>query len=496
MVDGWGSPKIYDHIAQTVGDQRWSGRNVQGMFRKMERYYGPHPEDRGTSGWLYVRPGTCKAPFYKDLIASTINLTGAPFQNDTAGDGIHLGELQVSPNGRRSSSFQDLLIPKLAQGNVKILFNTLVTKVGISNGRADGVWVVHKPHAYGADNSASDGSPNQELHTVFRASKEVIISGGAIQTPQILLLSGIGPKAHLEEVGIPVILDRPGVGSGLTDHHEATISFEMKPEYVWPGQAANCIDKIDSALEQPVHPKNLPELKSFLETRADTQEQKETSGGVVIDWYSGIPSDIDHDLHIHCSEGFFYDFDFESNRPLPDGKSRGDYFPSQTDPYHPNFLKVYQNFLVENLRPSRADGTIRLASSDPTVPPSFNLSLYTDDEGCRRMANGFLICRRIAANLQKYYIREVFPGPNYQTVDQLTEYVKRWSSIGHHISGTVRMGLPNDPMAVVDSELRVIGVPNLRVVDNSIYPAPWLHGYNVSRSAYLAGEMAAMFMTE
>jgi choline dehydrogenase-like flavoprotein len=504
MVDGWGSGKIYDQIAKVVGDDRWNSSNVAPFLAKMEHYYGPHPEYRGTQGWLKVRPGTIKAPFYADVIRAASEVTKAPVVVNTTSDGIHVAEIQVTPDGRRSSAFQDLLYPQIQKGNVVVLFNTLVTKVIFSGNRATGVEVIHHPHAYMVDDSARDSTGDVEkFHGNFFAEKEIILSGGAINTPQILLLSGIGPAEHLTEKGIPVLVDLPGVGTGLLDHHEVAVSLEIDPQkMVWPAQAANIIDRIDEALTQPVHREGLPELRNYLEQFADRQEQKESAGGVVLDWFSGMPTDIGHDLHVHCSEMFWFDFDFMSTNPLPNGKHRTDYFRSQTDPNHPEFMRVFQNFLIEVLRPSRADGTVRLVSGDPTIAPILDLGLYKDDEACQRMARGIQMVRTIARHplLRQYYLqqegepKEIFPGPENATLDQLAQYVKRWSAFGHHISGTARMGRVDDKYAVVDSELRVIGTFGLRVVDTSVYPAPFLHGYNTSRGAYLIGEVAASFI--
>lgn len=528
MVDGRGSAEIYDNIASLVGDPRWSYSNLLPYFRKMETY---HPESlldpdaevdteyHGTSGWLNIRHLSMKAPLHLAFLQTASEITGAPIQTDMSGNpenanGVGLVSVQVTNSGQRSYSITDLLVPQMNRGdNLIVLLNTLVTKVLISEGRADGVECLSNPRVYLVDESAPDGSPKNKYPGTFsfRARKEVILSGGAINTPQLLLLSGIGPRNHLEAIGVEVILDRPGVGSDLMDHNEVNVIYDVDPlKMVWPGQAANIIDQIDDILESTdsfeselsneERRESLRALRRHLSRFADRTEQKQGSGAIILDWFSGLDTDIGHDLHMDCGEGFMFDFNLRSMEPLPDGRQRVDYFRSQYNVDAPDFFRVFHHCLVEVLRPTRAEGTIRLASRDPTVPPVIDLGLWKDDEAVERMAHGIQMFRRIVndPSLRSYYRldsdgrpHEVFPGYHVDSIDQLKEYIKRWSAFGHHISGTAKMGRDNNPRAVVDTQLRVWGVPNLRVADTSIYPFPYLHGYNTSRGAYLIGEVAA-----
>jgi choline dehydrogenase-like flavoprotein len=520
MVDGRGSAQIYNKISELVGDERWSYHNVLPYFKKMESYNVPSADTNfhGSNGWLQIKRHIPKSPFHMDFIHAATEITQAPFQNDMSGnpnnaDGVGFIELQITPEGKRSSAFDNLLIPQLYKNNnnLVVLLNTLVTRILIEltdRGLvAVGVEGIHKSNAYLSDKSAKDIETEQEaLMVKFFASNEVILCGGAINTPQLLLLSGIGPRKHLTDIGIPVILDRPGVGSELMDHHEVAVVYEIDPnKTVWPSQAASIIDNIDSQIKQSCDNTELDELKSYLNKFADRTEQRETSGGVVIDWFSGLDTDIGHDLHISCEEGFLFDFDLSSNEPLPDGKLRTDYLRSQYNLRHPNFLRVFHHCLIEVLKLGRADGTIRLASPDPTVPPIIDLGLYKDEEAVERMARGIQMIRRLVQHprIKEYYKvgvdgnpLEIFPSSQVQTIDELKQYLKRWSAFGHHISGTAKMGRLNNPNAVVDTHLRVYGIPNLRVVDTSIYSFPYLHGYNTARGAYLIGEIGADLIKE
>ncbi len=525
MIDGRGSAKIYDNIAQLVADDKWSYKSVLPYFKKMENYKSPvaDPAFHGSKGWLQLKQGTIKAPLHRDFMHAAHKVTGAPLQKDMSGnpahsDGIGIVDLQVSSDGKRSAAFNDLLVPQIEKNNnIKVLFNTLATRIIIQKTkqglRAQGVQALYKPQVYLADQSKKDQYAqdiSNPLIFQFNARKEVVLSGGAINTPQLLLLSGIGPADHLKSFNIPVLLDRPGVGSDLLDHHEVSVVYEVDPaKLVWPAQSANIIDAIDSYLKkEPEDEKDsiiLNKLKNYLSQFADRQEQQESSGGVVLDWYSGLESDIGHDLHITGGEGFMFDFDLSSNKPLPDGKLRTDYLKAQEDLLHPDFLRVFSHYLLEVLKVTRADGTIRLASSDPTVPPFVDLSLYKDDEAVERMARGIQMIRKILDHpkVKKYYKLdnknkpvEIFPGAHVKTIEDLKNYLKQWSAFGHHISGTAKMGKSNNPQAVVDTNLRVIGIPNLRVIDTSVYPYPYLHGYNTARSAYLIGEIGSDLIKE
>ena len=412
----------------------------------------------GTSGWLNIRSVNVKSPIHLEYLNTAARVTGAPVQTDMSGNpanaaGIGIVSVQMTNQGKRCYVINDLIAPQLETGqeNLIILLDTLVTKVIISEGHAEGIECLHNPRIYLDDQSAYDGSPKTKYPGTFSfyARKEVILSGGAINTPQILLLSGIGPRTHLEAMGIEMQLDRPGVGSDLMDHNEVNVVYDIDPlKLVWPGQAANIIDSIDDILGETSETMDeervdsLHRLRSYLIQFADRIEQKQGGGAIVLDWFSGLDTDIGHDLHMDCGEGFMFDFNLRDMSPLPDGHLRVDYFRSQYDLTSPEFLRVFHHCLVEVLRPTRAEGTIRLASADPTVPPVIDLGLWKDDEAVERMALGIQMFRQIInqPSMKSYYKldqngrpNEVFPGYEVETIDQLKDYIKRWSAFGHHI---------------------------------------------------------------
>jgi len=561
LVDGRGHPLIYDNIAKLLNDPLWSYRHVLPYFKKMEHYHGTsndgsnetdsendvsdssncHQQQttysssryHGYDGWLSVRQLQPKSDFDHQLLQACHEVTGAPIRDDMSGnpcqvDGVGFVEFQVKPDGKRCYAFGDLLVPTMKRNkNIVVLFNTLATKVLLEKDTvfpndnydchresrtsltsARGVEILHKPNAYGADKALDINNCNtssKQVKGCLFCTGEVILSGGAINTPQLLLLSGIGPAEQLQQFDIDVIVDSPQVGNNLLDHHEINVVHELDPNKIlWSGQA-------QKLSQQTNNPQLLAYLQQFIDDhhvhddsnncgcehkhehgKHDNDHGGGVAGGIVLDWYSGLPTDVGHDLHIDNGQGFFFDFDLSSVKPLPDGRVRTDFARDETNIQD---VHVYYHTLLEVLRPSSATGSIKLASADPTVQPRLNLGLHEDDEACHRLALGIQMVRQIFQHpsIKQYYLREVFPSDAFQTVEELKYYTKRWSAFGHHIAGTAAMGCDIN-QGVIDSRLRVHGVSRLRVVDTSVYPAPYFHGYNVSRGAYLIGELAADFI--
>ena len=151
--------------------------------------------------------------------------------------------------------------------------------------------------------------------------------------------------------------------------------------------------------------------------------------------------------------------------------------------------------MIECVKPAPTSGQITLWNADPTEPPTVDMGLHTADADLTRLAMGIELLRNVMAHpiLRQYEAEEVLPGPSYGTRAQLEDYLRRYSAFGHHISGTAKMGRATDPMTVVDSECRVIGVDGLRVCDASIFPE--IPSYNTSRPSYLVGEVLGEILT-
>ena len=541
MVDGRGSHMPYERIAKELGDDNWSYENILKYYKKMENYYEPDadPKYHNQNGWLHTRHSGLENEFSENLISTVTKDLYIPFVGDLNIPGHYSGlgynDAQISPNGERADAFKDLLYPVLQkQDNIVVKFNSLVSKVLLgknqenNNLQAYGVEVFEGKHIYSVDTTGNkvilDESkkciaaiPDKNKYTTkkYYAIKEVILCGGAFNTPQILMLSGLGPKEHLSQLGIGTKIDLPGVGRNLMDHHEFNMVFELDPKkFMWRWQAAYLAKEINDVPEK---------IKPIVEKYKDNTGLEENGVQLILDWHSGLEeiNKDEPDLHIHVVNCLFFDFNLNFIKIKGDDLNKKEtnwdtwmpnpflptnswgmpgkdiFFQLQYNPKHP---KVFLSFLIENLKIKYWGGSVRLRSTDPRDKPIIELGLWKHDETLERLARAVLLVRKImsnpkmmqfAKNPEKYSRFEILPGTSADTIDDIKEYLKTWSSIGHHVSGTAKMGRIDDPEAVVDSKLRVRGVDGLRIVDASIYPPPNLHAYNPTRGIYMIAEMAS-----
>jgi choline oxidase len=265
------------------------------------------------------------------------------------------------------------------------------------------------------------------------AEREVIVCGGAFDSPKLLLLSGIGPAEHLRKIGITVRVDLPGVGEHLIDHPEGVVMWE-------------------AALPVPEVSTQLWEAGLFV--RTDPR----------LEWA---------DLMYH-----FGTVPFDINT-LPLG------YPTAQNAF----------CLTPNVTRAKSEGVVRLRSADPTIPPVIDFRYFTDAEGCdeRVMLAGVKLARKIVEQpaLRPWVKRELAPGLAVQDDKALSEYARRTSNTVYHPAGTCRMGAGADPLAVVNPTLRVRGVGRMRVADASIFPA--MIGVNPCMTCMMIGEKCAAF---
>jgi choline dehydrogenase len=369
--------------------------------------------------------------------------------------------------------------------------------------------------------------------TYYYASDEVILSAGAIQSPTILMRSGIGPAEHLREHGIEVKLDAPGVGQDLIDHHEVSTVYEFDPtKWIsrWQADFYYYIQTPEGPLINLVPPgpfkdriveaHNASQFSSFFSNTCSLQLELKTD-------VPGVLKDID--VHNVLYDFFIINLDHaggSGDQPYDPADQhhnhpRKDLIPDINDPLNqkgvpgkqnmvfgglnPENPRVFMTWLTENLLPgnvkNRLDrGSIKLRDSDFRSEPLLTLNLYKDEEGISRMIEAVKTIRTFMNRPEiKQYAKnpdvfEIIPGPKIQTDDEIREYIKRWSSFGHHLSGGCQMGLKSNKYAVVDSRLRVHGVKNLRIIDVSVYPPPFLHGYNTARGAFIIGEVGSAIL--
>jgi choline dehydrogenase-like flavoprotein len=543
MYDGRGSPLVYDRIAELVKDDIWSYNNILPYYKKMESYNVPNanPEIHGKNGWLQIKKNSSlKDDLALEMIQVFMDDMDIPYRQDPSDpaqvSGVYLSEEQIGPDGKRSNSYRDLLEPLMKkQNNIKIKFNSLVKKIIIEKENnelvAKGVSVYHKPYlsftnitGNKIDSKCNAILPNKTLpkETKYYAKKEVLICAGAIATPQLLMLSGIGPHKHLKEKGIKTLVNLEGVGQNIVDHPFTSMIFELDPKKImWQWQATEIKKNTDY--------KNLadPEIIKIIEKYANPKSSENPAMALGWDWSSGFSSfDLNEpDIHIQITNRFFFDpnLDFhkypkgdtyhqlehskDSYLPNPDNPinvSKGisglkpEIISSQTDPSNP---RVFLTFLPELLYINDLKGgSIKLKNKDPRESPLIDLRYDTFDEGVERLALMFMKIRdfmnkkgmlKYAKDINNY---ELFPGKKCNTVESIKKYLKNWQLYGYHIGGTAKMGNIGDNMAVVDSRLRVFGVKNLRIVDASVYPTPHLHPFNISRGVYLIAEVASDFI--
>jgi choline dehydrogenase-like flavoprotein len=341
----------------------------------------------------------------------------------------------------------------------------LVTKVLFdpkSPQRAIGVEYLKGAHLYRADPRSGSAQPTETCQ--IHARREVILAGGAFNTPQLLMLSGIGPADELKKHGIAVRLDRQGVGRNLQDRYEVGVVTEMK------GNFAVLKDATFSASADD------PYFREWTERRSGLYASNGAVLGVVKRSTENKPVP---DLYIFGLVGYF----------------RG-YYPG----YSSAHLKERQYFTWAILKGHTRNqaGRVTLRSSDPRDVPEINFRYFDDDravpaehwqEDLDAVAEGVEFVRRMNgdSDLQQIIKGEVVPGPEVRTREQLREYIQR-ESWGHHASCTARIGPASDPLAVLDENFRVRGIENLRVVDASVFPR--IPGLFIVSSVYMISEKA------
>jgi len=433
MVAFRGKPSVYDEWAQMTGDPSWEYKNLVPYFERIEQINTPKrcPETQGgRHGWLGISH-TEPELFELEFMKTAINDFGVPYQPNVLEDGNGIGfwDYMITKDGERSSSSLSLLSKHLKNPRLTYFPNHLVTRVLFRCGQiAHGVEMVEGRTLYAADTEYTPSTTPPPSKKIF-CRHEVLLCGGFINSPQVLMLSGIGPENELTSLGIPVVKDLPEVGKNLMDHPEMWNNYELHNiRHRW--QVYFPLD-----FSSPVY-----------------QDYKCWNNGVLKVPFSAtgmnITSPSEYDLHIgiytipsnnfNVSE-WFSDYDFTN--------------------------KTYGSFLIENSAPT-SKGYLSLTSASPFDVPYINEALNTD-ENATALAEGVLQIRQMMAKHPEWRAKEVYPSVNGKgelSFEELREFFKKRSAYGHHGCGTCGM------TKVVDSKLRVFGIKRLRVVDASIFP--------------------------
>lgn len=406
-----GQRQDYDRWAE-LGNRGWSYANVLPLFRKSEDQERGQSEYHGVGGPQKVSDLRLRRPIADYFVAAATEI-GIPLNDDYNGatqEGVGYFQ-QTTFKGFRWSTAKGFLRPARSRRNLTVETNAQTTRILFGGKRAVGV------------EYRQGGSLRQA-----RANIEVVLAAGAIGSPQILQSSGIGPRDLLERVGVPIVLDLPGVGQNLQDHLQVRLVFKTR-ERTLNDEVNSLFGKLKIGLQYALFrtgPLTLAASQVAIFTRSN-------------------PSVERPDVEFHM-------------QPLSADK------PGEgAHPFSAFTASVCQ------LRPwSR--GRVEIQSSDPLQYPRIFANYLSDQRDHPIAVAGIKIARRIAQapSLAAHILSEFVPGPRYQSDAELLEAARLNSQSIYHPVGTCKMG--SDPMAVVDDRLRVHGVESLRVVDASIMP--------------------------
>lgn len=421
-----GNPADFDGWAKS-GATGWSYDEVLPYFKRMENFTRGADDFRGGDGPLFVTDHRSRTGI-TEMVVEAAQQAGLPFNPDYNGatqEGV--GFLQVNQrNGSRWSASDAWLRPARKRNNLSVHTGAQVLRVEVVDGRATGVWV--------------KGKDGVEL---IRARREVILSAGAIGTPQLLMLSGVGPADHLMEQGIEVVVDNPHVGSHYQDHPFYLLNWETTAK----GTLAEA-QSVRNLLDYMVRGKGLltstvAEGTAFFRSNQD------------------LPAP---DMQFHFGAAYFHNHGFDT-------------YPK------PAFA------IAPTLVAPQSRGHIRLRSNDPNQHPSIVGNHLTEQADMDAMVAGFELARDIAEQQALAAVRgpEIHPGEAATSRSDIEKALRAETELIYHPTSTARMGSEGD--AVVDPELRVHGITGLRVVDASVFPT--IPRGNTNAATYMVAEKAA-----
>jgi choline dehydrogenase len=430
----------FDTWAQR-GNRGWGYADVLPYFKRAERRVGAGDDTfRGREGALVVTDIDWRHPLCEAFIEGAVSL-GIPRNPDYNGakqEGVSYAQRTIAGR-RRMSAARAFLRPAMQRPNLAVLTKAMATAVMLEGRRAVGM----RYRRGGARGSAHE----------VRARREVILSGGAVNSPQLLQLSGIGPPALLSSLGVEVRHALAGVGENLRDHYA--------PRFVGRVKGSNSINELA----------RIPRL-----------------WGEVAKYFLGAPSILG------LSPTLVYCF-WRSEPSVETSDLQLTFTPASYAEGVQSRLESEPGMTVAawQQRPE-SKGHVRARSADPFAAPAIDPN-YLAEEGDRRvLLAGMKLARRLLASrpLAPYLAYETYPGPKVSSDDELLACAKERGTTTFHLAGTCRMGPRTDPTAVVDDQLRVHGLEGLRVVDASIMPT--MLSANLNAATIMIGEKAADMM--
>ncbi|HEY4920439.1 MAG TPA: GMC family oxidoreductase N-terminal domain-containing protein [Xanthobacteraceae bacterium] len=438
MIYMRGQARDYDHWRQ-LGLTGWGWDDVLPYFKKHEHHFMGDSAAHATGGEWRVEAARVRWELLETFREAAAQAGIKPIDDFNAGDNEGSCYFHVNQKrGRRWSAARGFLKPALARSNLRLETGCLVEGIELDGRRAVGVrW--------------RQGGETRRA----RARGEIILAAGSIGSTQILLLSGVGPAERAKALGIPVVLDKPGVGENLQDHLQLRLIYKVTGAKTLNEMYYSRFGKLGMALDYALRrrgPLTMAPSQLGLFTRSDPSRERAN-------------------IQFHV-------------QPLS-----LDRFGEPLHPF-PAFTAS-----VCNVQPT-SRGHIRLKTANPADPPAIAPHYLTTDEDRRVAASSLRVARRIVAQpaLAKYHPVEFLPGPSIG--DDEASLVKAAGDIGttiFHPIGTAKMGLPSDPLAVVDERLRVMGLDGLRVIDASVMPTI-TSGNTNSPTIMIAEKGAAMVL--
>ena len=429
-----GHARDYDQWRQ-MGLEGWAYKDVLPYFKRSESLEGGGDQWHGGSGPLKVSKASDPNPIYKATIEAG-RQAGHKVTGDFNGfqqEGWGPYQLTIH-DGERWSAARGYLHPALKRPNLTCVTGARTSRIIVEDGVAVGVEYLDE---------------TSKAKTTVRAEREVLLCAGAVQSPQILQLSGIGDPEELARHGIGVVHALKGVGQNLQDHLDVTLSWEcLQPITIFSqrkGIKTLFVGLNYMLFKQGIGRRQFLESGAFLKSRPDLDRP---------------------DLQIHCVLAVMQNH----------GKTQ--------------VAKDGFTFHICQLRPE-SRGRVGLKSADPFDDPAIFANYLAADEDRRALREGVKMMRKVAEQtaLKPYRSEELFPGPSVQTDAEIDAWIRDAAETIYHPVGTCRMGAKGDPMAVVDAELKVQGLKGLRVIDASVMPN--LVGGNTNAPTIMIAEKAA-----
>jgi choline dehydrogenase len=428
-----GVPDDYDRWSD-MGAKGWDWQTVLPYFKKSEKQQHGESELHGADGYLSVSDLRHTNPLSNTFVDAAEEIGLSKVSDFNSRDREGLGFYQVTQeNGQRCSSAKGYLTPALIRPNLTVLTKALVEKIQINDGVATGVKL------------QLDGQSIE-----LTASKEVLLSAGAINSPQVLMLSGIGPKEHLAKKGIETKADLPGVGQNLQDHLDAIVQHRCKNRDSYSISLALIPRYAKAAFNymfnrQGVFTSNVAEAGGF--------DKTQSTADIPDIQYHFLPAIL---LNHGRSTAFGYGYGVHVCALYP--KSRGE---------------------------------IKLRSNKPNDPVMIDPNYLEHPDDQKVMIDGVRRARKILAapSFEKYQSWEIGPGSDAQSDEEILAFIRKKSETIYHPVGTCKMGDISDVMTVVDSELKVKNIKGLRVVDASVMPT--LVGGNTNAPTIMIAERCA-----